>query len=247
MKLAIIADIHGNSAALEAVLADMDSLAISDAINLGDHLSGPLDASGTAEILISRNFPSILGNHDRWLLETSPSEMGASDKVAFDQLTQTHLDWLRGMPKTLTLFHEIFACHGTPDNDLSYWLERVDTDGNVRAASLEEVEAEALGVGASLILCAHTHVPRVVRLRDGRMILNPGSVGCPGYDDDQPVYHKMQTGTPNASYAIAEKVQSGWIFTFRSVPYDSRDMVALAFSHGRDEWGRALATGWIDA
>ena len=73
-----------------------------------------------------------------------------------------------------------------------------------------------------------------------------GEVGLEGYDDDAPVYHIMQTGTPNASYAIAEKSPDGWLITFRSVPYDSQRMVMLAENNGRLEWSKALATGWID-
>lgn len=246
MRFAVLADIHGNSAALEAVLADMKSLDISEGINLGDHFSGPLDASGTANLLMAQDFHSIRGNHDRWLVEKDANDLGASDKVALAQLKQSHLDWLKSLPATGQLFDEVFLCHGTPDSDLTYWLERVEPCGKVRNATLKEIETEAEGIDATLILCGHTHVPRSVRLTDGRVILNPGSVGCPGYDDDTPVYHLMQTGTPNASYAIAEKSGDGWLIAFRSVPYDASRMIDLARANGRDEWARGLATGWLD-
>ncbi|SNY93610.1 Predicted phosphodiesterase [Cohaesibacter sp. ES.047] len=246
MKFAIIADIHGNSSALEAVLADMDHLGVADVINLGDHFSGPLDAAATADLLIARDFPSIRGNHDRWLIETAPEDMGPSDRVAFEQLEQSHLEWLRNLRPSFYWKDEVFACHGTPDSDATYWLEQVDPEGTVRSAGFDDIEARADGINASLILCGHTHIPRLVRLRDGRIILNPGSVGCPAYDDDVPVFHLMQTGTPNASYAIAEKAGDDWSFTFRSVPYDPSRMIEHARSNGRDEWARALATGWIE-
>ena len=247
MKFAVLADIHGNSAALTRVLADMDDLGIADAVNLGDHFSGPLDAAGTAEMLMARPFPSILGNHDRWLIQKNLSEMGASDAVAFEQLDQQHLDWLRTLPPTRQLFDEVFVCHGTPTSDLAYWLERVDSDGAVRSATLDEIELDAIGVDAKLILCGHTHIPKLVRLRDGRVVLNPGSIGCPGYDDNTPVYHQVQAGTPNASYAIVEKSGDDWEITFRSLPYDNRDMVRLAEANGRHEWASALSTGWLAA
>lgn len=246
MKFAIIADIHGNSSALEAVLADMGHLGVTEAINLGDHFSGPLDAAATADLLLARNFPSIRGNHDRWLIETSPQNMGPSDRVAFDLLGQTHFEWLRSLPSSIHWKNEVFACHGTPNSDLTYWLERVSPDGSVRSSGLAEIEASADGINATLILCGHTHIPRLARLRDGRIILNPGSVGCPAYDDDVPVYHVMQNGNPNASYAIAEKTSNEWAFTFRSVPYDASQMIERARSNGRDEWARALSTGWIE-
>ena len=255
MTFAVLADIHGNAAALGAVLADMERLGITQAVNLGDHFSGPLDAAKTADLLMARDFPSILGNHDRWMIEQDPSDMGASDKVAFDQLGAHQMDWLKGQPATLTVYGDVLLCHGTPTSDTTYWLERVNADGSVRSATLAEIEREAKGIDASLILCGHTHTPRLVRMPDGRVILNPGSVGCPAYDDDTPVFHLMMTGTPNASYAIAERAPqeaphqtpNGWNITFRSVPYDTGAMVDLAKAHGRDEWAQALESGWISS
>ncbi len=77
-------------------------------------------------------------------------------------------------------------------------------DGRMALADQGDVEARAVGVTADLMLCAHSHMPRAVRLRDGRMILNPGSVGCPGYLDDAPE-HVMQVGLTDASYAIVDR------------------------------------------
>ena len=53
-SLAIIADIHGNREALEAVLQDIDRRGIRHIVNLGDHLTDPLDPAGTADLLIAR-------------------------------------------------------------------------------------------------------------------------------------------------------------------------------------------------
>ncbi|MEM9320528.1 MAG: metallophosphoesterase family protein [Pseudomonadota bacterium] len=246
MRFAALADIHGNRSAFEAVLADMDALGVTEAVHLGDYFSGPLDAAGTAALLARRAYLSIRGNHDRWLVEQDRSEMGASDSVAYDNLNAQDLAWLASLPPTLEVFDRVLLCHGTPRNDQVYWLERVRPDGGVRPATLAEIEAEAEGIAARLILCAHTHIPRIVRLRDGRIILNPGSIGCPAYDDDKPVYHQMQTGTPNASYAILEKRGRDWSATFRSVPYRTDEMAALARKNGREDWARGLATGWFD-
>jgi predicted phosphodiesterase len=240
-----MADIHGNAHALDAVLNDMDSLGLSTAVNLGDFFSGPLDAAKTASLLMDRDFPSIRGNHDRYLIEQDPSNMGPSDRVALSQLEQIHLDWIASLPETQTVFGDVFMCHGTPRSDSSYWLEHVEENGTVRPATLQKIEAQAIGVDAKLILCAHTHIPRCIRLPDGRTILNPGSVGCPAYDDDTPTYHYMQTGTPNASYAIVESRGTDWSVSFRSVPYPADKASALAAQNGRPDWARALATGWF--
>lgn len=246
MKFAVLADMHGNAFALNAVLRDMADLDVSMAVNLGDFFSGPIDAGATAAMLMERDFVSICGNHDRYLIEQERSDMGPSDQVAFDQLSKTHLDWIAGLPSTRMVFDEVFMCHGTPTSDATYWLERVEDTGTVRSATLAEVKREADGVDASLILCAHTHLPRSIRLPDGRTILNPGSVGCPAYDDDAPIYHYIQTGTPNASYALVEKRDGDWAVTHRSVPYDFGKAKECALAHGRADWARALATGWFE-
>jgi predicted phosphodiesterase len=245
MKFAAIADVHGNCVALEAVLRDIEALGIRDVVNLGDHLSGPLEARRTADLLMRQQITSIRGNHDRQLVELPLEAMGPSDRHARDQLERRHLEWLAGLPASMTFRNEVFLCHGTPASDTTYWLETVTSDGRVCATPIEEIEHRATGINASLILCGHTHIPRVVRLRDGRLIINPGSVGCPGYDDAVPVPHKMETGTPDACYAVLEQSRQGWSTTFRYVPYDHSSMAELARYNGRAEWASALASGWI--
>ena len=244
-SLAVIADIHGNVDALLAVLEDFERRGVSSVANLGDHLSGPLAARETADILVRSDFTSVRGNHDRWLVETDLVEMGPSDVVAHEQLDNSHLNWLAKLPARQNIGSDIFLCHGTPTSDVTYWLEAVGKDGKVNLRPRSEIELEAAGVDASLILCGHTHIPRRVDLSDGRVILNPGSVGCPGYDDDHPVPHVMQAGTAAACYATVERSTSGWITSFHHVPYDPSRMVRLAEEAGRPEWARALRSGWV--
>lgn len=81
----------------------------------------------------------------------------------------------------------------------------------------------------------------------GQLIVNPGSVCLPGYTDDRPVPHVMQTGTPDASYAILERGAAGWSVIFRQVPYDCGRMAACARARGREDWAQALAPGWVRA
>jgi diadenosine tetraphosphatase ApaH/serine/threonine PP2A family protein phosphatase len=112
-------------------------------------------------------------------------------------------------------------------------------------ASLEAIEQAAEGVAQSLILCGHSHLARAVRLSDGRIIVNPGSVGSPGYRDIHPFPHLVEAGTPDARYAILELDGGAWRVTFRHVPYDHDAMAALALKNGQPELASALATGWI--
>jgi diadenosine tetraphosphatase ApaH/serine/threonine PP2A family protein phosphatase len=245
MRFAAIADVHGNYLALEAVLADIRAHGIGDIVNLGDMASGPLDARRTMDVLMALDAVHVLGNHDRYLIDRPPENMGSWDRAAHAQLVKHHLDWLRAVPTTAVFRDQVFLCHATPDHDEVYWLETVLPDGTVRMSSLDVIEKHAQGITQSLILCAHTHLARAVRLRDGRLIVNPGSVGSPGYRDVHPFPHVVEAGTPDARYAILELLEVGWDVTFRHVPYDHDAMAALARQNGQAELASALATGWI--
>ena len=243
IRFAAIADIHGNCVALEAVLKDIADQGIKEIVNLGDHVSGPLEARRTADLLMERGMLSIRGDQDRRLVQLD--DAGRSSRRDFKELDRTHLDWLASLPPTMTYRDDVFLCHGSPKNDAAYWLDRVTHEGLIAARPIDEIAVDASGITASLILGGHTHIPRVVRLPDGRLIVNAGSVGCPGYEGKQPVYHKVETGTPDACYAILERTSSGWITTFRYVPYDHMLMAQLAERNGFSAWASALATGWI--
>ena len=244
MKFAAIADIHGNRPALEAVLADIAELGISEIVNLGDHVSGPLEAARTADLLIERGFPSVQGDQDRILVDLW--RVGKSGRSDFQQLERRHFDWMANMPPTLVYREDAFLCHASPTDDAAFWLDHVAADGNVRASPIDMIEAGAEGIDAKLILCGHTHIPRVIRLRDGRMIVNPGSVGLPGYDGRAPVPYVVEVGTPHACYAILERARAGWSATIRYVPYDSAAMAELARSKGMPVWASAIASGWVE-
>ncbi|TWF54783.1 metallophosphoesterase family protein [Neorhizobium alkalisoli] len=248
MRFAAIADIHCNCAALQAVLDDIATLGIRDIVNLGDCFSGPLEADRTGDLLLLLDMAAthtVRGNHDRYLLETPPANMGRSDSHAYHQLSPRHIEWLRKLPVSMVFRDEVFLCHATPRHDDVYLLETVSTDGRVFLKSQEEIEVLASGVEQPLILCGHSHIPRAIQLSDGRLIVNPGSVGCPAYSDEEPVPHKVETGNALASYAILEKTERGWAPQFRTVAYDHMAMSRLAAENGRAEWASALASGRV--
>jgi diadenosine tetraphosphatase ApaH/serine/threonine PP2A family protein phosphatase len=245
MRFAAIADVHGNYLALAAVIADIRAQGIDTIVNLGDMASGPLDARRTVDALMGLDAVHVLGNHDRYLIDRPPEKMGSWDRPAHAQLETKHLDWLRAVPATQIFRGQVFLCHAMPDNDEAYWLETVLPDGTVRMAALEAIEQAAAGIAQRLILCGHSHLARVVRLSDGRIIVNPGSVGSPGYRDIHPYPHVVEAGTPDARYAILELAAGAWRVTFRHVPYDHDAMAALAQQNGQPELASALATGWI--
>ena len=242
VRIVAIADIHGNHLALEAVQADIRRHAPDVVINLGDHLSGPLQAAATADLLIETDYIHIRGNHDRQLLDRPPDQMGPSDQAAFGQLTSRHKAWLSGLPATRMLGEEILLCHGTPANDLEYLLEEIHGT-EVRLRSQDRIR---LGLGASqipLVLCAHSHIPRMVRNADVTVV-NPGSVGLPAYDDIRPSVHYVETGSPHARYAIIDQEAGTLRVEFVAVEYDWEQASKEAAAAARPDWSYALATGY---
>src|SRR5512132_2378158 len=105
VRIAALADIHGNLRALEAVIEDLQRGPAPDlTINLGDHLSGPLQPASTADLLISQHgWLHLRGNHDRQLCDRPAAEMGPSDRFAEAQLGRVHKQWLAALPAAMVL------------------------------------------------------------------------------------------------------------------------------------------------
>lgn len=244
MRIAVVADIHGNLGALEAVADDIRNAASDLVLNLGDCLSGPLDAAGTADRLMDLGWVTIRGNHDRQVLQTVES-MGASDRAAAAQINEQHRAWLRTLPPVLAADPDLYLCHGTPASDVTYLTEHVLRDGAVLPAREMQMAAAIADTPGRVLLCGHTHIARLFRLRSGRIIANPGSVGCPAYQDSEPCPHVMEAGSPHARYMIMDQTEAGWRFDFRAVVYDWDRAAALARSRGREDWACALATGFV--
>lgn len=153
--LAVLADVHGNRWALEAALEDADRAGAHHFIDLGDCVAGPLDPCGTARRLMALAAVTVLGNHDRAVLEGDPSPSAA---FAREQLDGVQLDWLAGLPPTAQFDGDVFACHGSPSDDTFYLLEEVVHDG-VRRRDPASVRALLEHISASSC-CAATPICR---------------------------------------------------------------------------------------
>lgn len=242
-RTAVIADIHGNRWALEAVLEDVKHLAIEQIVNLGDVLYGPLDPSGTAELLQSLDIPTVRGNEDRILFDApTRSTMTATIEYVANQISRDQIRWIEDLPITRTVGDDLFLCHGTPQADTEYLLEQVCVGGTC-LRSAEQIQASVSGVAQRLILCGHSHTPRVVSLPTGQLVVNPGSVGLQAYDDDQPASHIVETGSPHARYCVLSASGDRWSIDQRLVSYDWDAAAAVASKNGRDDWASWLKTG----
>lgn len=180
-SVAVISDIHGVLPALDRVLAEPAVAGAEVIVVTGDHTWGPqptevldrLTALGDRAVLVR-------GNADRELLHLA---LGIDDEVDADELTTwgagrlspAHRDLLERMPEQVTLdvdgFGAVRFCHATPRSDEEVVL--VDT----RVERWVEVLRE-LPEDIRTVVCGHTHMP-FLRLVDGRLVVNPGSVGLP--------------------------------------------------------------------
>ncbi len=245
MRIAILADTHGNLLALEAMLIDLRAQAPDLVVNLGDLVTGPFDPAGSADAQIALGCPTLAGNHERNLLEGDD----ASGSVAFARplLSAAHMAWIRNLPATLRLADgEAFACHGSPaGGDLDYLLEDVQSGRTVLAPS-DAIRPRLTGIGAArLVLCGHTHLPRVVQVGDVTVV-NPGSIGMPAYTDDNPVPHAIETGAPHARYAVVTRELGGvWSADLRAIAYDWDRAAQQALTNGRPSVARWTATGRV--
>jgi len=245
VRIAIVSDIHGNLPALEAVVADVARRGVDAVVNLGDSLSGPLLPRETAQYLMAQDWTHLAGNHERQILETA-APPGLSDAYARAQLTAAELAWLATLRPRHDYAPDVLLCHGTPGSDLVYLLETVDP-GGIRMADAAEIDQRLGTATAALVTCGHSHVPRCVRSSRGQLLVNPGSVGLPGFAVSEPHPHIVQNGSPDARYAIAERRGGVWQAALHAVPYDAPAMARLARARGRPQWERALLTGYVIA
>ncbi|HWA19756.1 MAG TPA: metallophosphoesterase family protein [Devosia sp.] len=236
MKIAVISDVHGNRLALEAVLDDIAEQKVDSTLNLGDLVSGPMEPNWTADILMDLDIPTIRGNHERYLIDNPPENIGPVDRFAQEQMEAKHRGWITQLPATMSLLDHVFMCHGTPISDEDPWLDNWWDGRRETFPDESTVASKADGFNYPVLLCGHTHIPRAVRLKDGRLIVNPGSVGL-----------QMNHGSPDARYCMLERRKGQWSVTFRSVPYDHFAAARQAYANGFPQWREALVGGWAGA
>jgi predicted phosphodiesterase len=217
LRFAVISDVHSNLPALDAVLEHVDAQGVDGLIFLGDHVSGPVDPAGTADRIMARGGVAIAGNH----------------RFARSRLSEGQIAWLAGLRGVAEVGTEIFACHGTPRDDEAPWLDNFYDGRSTTLPSEEQVARHADGIDREVLLCGHTHIARTLRLRDGRLIANPGSVGM-----------QLLRGSPDAHYALIEKTGRGWLTALIGVPYDADSAAQTAEANGFPGWGEAIRHGW---
>lgn len=189
MRVAVLADIHANLPALEAVLAEPDVASADRVVLLGDIALGPMPAE-SLDLLATLGDRAVWvhGNCERELIAAYDGTLGDTMNAASAQATaalieRRHRDLVDGLPLTVTLdvdgLGPVLFCHATPRRDDEMVL--VDSPMAVWRRAIE-------GVTEQTVVLGHTHMP-FDRLVDRRRAVNAGSVG-------------MSYGTEGASWAL---------------------------------------------
>jgi putative phosphoesterase len=240
---AIISDIHGNSLALQAVLKDIRQRLVDTIINLGDHVFGALEPEDTALIIRQTPMLCVSGNTDREILESlnKTSEKENMERVKAN-LSEQSINWLKNLPPTAICDDLFYVCHGTPDSDNEYLLEKVTPHG-VFVYNDEELVEKTRNIKQPVILCGHSHVNRVVYLSNGKIILNPGSVGLPAYLGTGQHRFAMESMTPHAKYALIRTDDTGIHIDQINCQYNWNRASQAALVNGSEKWSQFLLGG----
>lgn len=247
LTTAVIADIHGNLPALEAVLADMQRfdvnglLCLGDVANLGPAPSATLKRlrARAAQFLGNNSTGNVLGNTDDYLLR--PRTL--ADVADPDEHTPKFLDLERWCAEQLDAEDREFIATFQPRLKLelaglpvvAYHGSPANYDDQIRATTEDEtLDAYCAGYPAGLYLGAHTHEQFARRYR-ASVVANPGSVGAAFV---VPPGAKSGRYVPHAEYAVLQVVDGLPNIELRRVPYDPaayREAV-LASGMPHQEW-----------
>jgi predicted phosphodiesterase len=233
-RLAVVADVHGNLPALEAVLRDIQHQDVDGIIGAGDYLtSGPFPGD-VVRLLRSCDAWMIRGNAEGYFLDyrarTAPaawytSYQWAALRWSYGQLDGEILDFIARLPEQRVVYGDGAAPGGAPPIRIVHGsprgpAERLFPDGDsvalgrFREAGLLPPEGDPPRLGRTLdqidepvLVCGHTHIAWAQR--DGRRLaLNPGAVSL------------SFSGDARARYALLTWEDGRWRVEHRAVPYD---------------------------
>jgi putative phosphoesterase len=223
MRVAIVADIHGNRRALEAVLADLRHVAPDVVVHGGDLAAGGAHPAEIVDRVRALGWAGVSGNTDEmlWaperLAEFAAKQPRLAPMLGMIQETITpmrtslgeeRLRWLEGLP-ILYAQESLCLVHASPAD---LWRAPLAN------ASDEELRRTYAGLGARIVVYGHIHVPYVRRLAD-MTVANTGSVSQ-SYDGDR-----------RASYLVID----GESLAVRRVEYDvegeAQDLLRSGLPH----------------
>lgn len=169
MRIAVLADIHSNQEALEAVLEEVKSA--EEIWCLGDIVGYGPNPNECCEIIKERARYCILGNHDAGALgkmELSWFNVFAAEAIKITRRIseEKSKNFLANLPKIIKL-SEIVLVHGSVRGPIYEYIFETD-----------EAQRAFKDFSEKICFVGHTHIPMIFK-DDTRRIINPGSVGQP--------------------------------------------------------------------
>jgi putative phosphoesterase len=206
----VLADIHANLPALEAVLDDLSGLPVDGVIAAGDMVCGP-QANEVLERLCTLDAWMIRGNNEHYMLKFASDEAPEAWKTlrqygfmrrSYELMNRASLEMIAGLEDQRTLeipgSSPMRIVHGSP-RYVNHSLFP-DRDLETLVEILDEIPEDVL-------VCGHTHLPWHWQV-NGKLALNPGAV-TGGLNGD-----------PRAQYALLAWDGEGWRAELRGVRYD---------------------------
>jgi putative phosphoesterase len=182
--IATLYDIHGNLAALDAVLAEIPAEAA--IVVGGDVCFAGEQPAETLERL------RALGDRVRWVRGNTDREITTESHLSEEQVA-----FLRDLPPTAQI-DRVLYCHATPRNDMDVFTERTPE---------ERVAFLFADVDADVVVCGHTHM-QFDRTIAGTRVINSGSVGAP-YGDEPGAFWTLDLEPRRTEYAGMEPPKMG--------------------------------------
>ena len=223
MRLAVLADIHGNLPALEAVLADLHTHTPDAVYLLGDQVNRCPWNNEVLDLLATQGWPALQGNHEYviGIIRTAQNHAPFTSQTHYPtewwtqaQLHPHYLTQMRNLPAehsvNLPGCAPLRLVHGVPGNAFIGFYP-----GSATAYVVDLLRT----VDEAYLICAHTHRP-LVRQVDRWWIFNGGSVGMP------------YNGDPRAHYLLLDWVDHHWQPTLRQVDYDHTGLAAAFAASG---------------
>ena len=218
-RIAILSDIHGDTRALEAVIADARALGATEYWLLGDILLPGPGREDLFELLDAIPITAaVRGNWDDCVLEALDGEYGLEDpqEIQLLRLTQylmegldpKRIDWFRSLP--LVEKKEVNGIRFS----LTHNLPEKNYGGDLRPANETENFDQLLDDQTDMAIYGHVHKQLLRYGSQGQQILNPGTIGMPYFDWEPIQNHRAQ-------YAMIDVEEDGVSnLQFRKVTYD---------------------------
>lgn len=230
MRILLLADIHANWPALQALQEPFDVC-----LFLGDLVDYALEPAPCIDWVRQHARHAVRGNHDHGVAQNVPVSgqngfkylTGVTRPLTRERLGPTDLRFLAGLPLTRMITLDdtrILMVHATPRDPLDEWAP---ADVDFWARRLQGTEADVVCVG-------HTHKPYVLEV-GSTLVVNPGSLGLPRDGDPRAAYalledHRLELR--RIDYPIEDTIRT---IQESTLPDDAKDQLAYVLRHGGKE------------